>query len=228
MILWLVLGVWLWSTPPVLSKNDLLGKIDPTQDTRFVKPDNQYTLGSARSQYIQKETYAAFIKMAEAAKKDGVTLVIVSATRTFAMQKTIWEGKWEKEKAIVNPVARAKKILLYSSMPGTSRHHWGTDIDLNALNNAYFMSGEGKKVFDWLHQHADTFGFCQTYTSKEGGTRTGYEEEKWHWSYMPLSRMYLQEYKAKIKAEDIQGFLGDHVVGQLPILTEFVGGIACL
>ncbi|NJK84501.1 MAG: M15 family metallopeptidase [Saprospiraceae bacterium] len=44
-----------------------------------------------------------------------------------------------------NPQERALKILKYSSMPGTSRHHWGTDIDLNSFSNSYFEQGEGKK-----------------------------------------------------------------------------------
>ncbi|MBK8672515.1 MAG: D-alanyl-D-alanine carboxypeptidase family protein [Bacteroidetes bacterium] len=30
-------------------------------------------------------------------------------------------------------------------MPGSSRHHWGTEVDINALSNAYFSTGEGKK-----------------------------------------------------------------------------------
>ena len=32
-------------------------------------------------------------------------------------------------------------------MPSTSRHHWGTDLDLNNLNNSYFTSGKGKKIY---------------------------------------------------------------------------------
>lgn len=224
---WLIILTWIFATEPVLTKNDLLGKINPVQDDRFIKPKDQYTAGSARAQYLRKETYSAFVNMTEAARKDGISLVIVSATRTFTMQKNIWEGKWERESAITSPVDRAKKILLYSSMPGTSRHHWGTDIDLNALNNGYFDTGEGKKVYDWLQKYAHQFGFCQTYTNKTSTGRTGYEEEKWHWSYMPISRVYSKQYQEKITAEDVRGFLGDEVVNQLPIINEYVGGVAC-
>lgn len=227
MAYWLILFTFLGLTPTTPSKNDLLGKIDPATDARFVKPAALYTAGAARTQYLQRKTYEAFVKMAKAAKKDGISLVIVSATRTFSMQKGIWEGKWEKEKEISNPVDRAKKILQYSSMPGTSRHHWGTDIDLNALNNAYFASGEGQKVYVWLQKNAGSFGFCQTYTSKTETGRTGYEEEKWHWSYMPLSRVYLETYLKTIKSTDLMGFTGEEVVSEIPILAEFIGGIAC-
>ncbi len=64
-------------------------------------------------------------------------------------------------------------------MPG-ARHHWGTDFDLNALNNAYFNTKDGKRIYDWLTQHAAEFGFCQPYTAKGGpdGRPIGYEEEK--------------------------------------------------
>ncbi|MCS6973646.1 MAG: M15 family metallopeptidase [Cyclobacteriaceae bacterium] len=207
-------------------KDYLLGRFDPSADARFVKPDDQYTTGAARSQYLRKETYAAFVSMAEAAKKDGVQLVIVSATRNFETQKIIWERKWNDESAIRNPADRARKILQYSSMPGTSRHHWGTDLDLNSLNNEYFASGEGRKVYQWLTTHAAQFGFCQPYTSKSTG-RTGYEEEKWHWSYTPLSRPFLCEYEALIQIPDITGFAGSETAAELDVITNYVAGVAC-
>ena len=115
--------------------------------------------------------------MYDAAKKEGITLKIISATRNFATQKIIWEGKWtgkrlheSKEnlaKTIPNPTERAIKILRWSSMPGTSRHHWGTDIDLNKLNNSYFEKGEGLKIYNWLIANASSFGFCQPYSPEK-------------------------------------------------------------
>jgi D-alanyl-D-alanine carboxypeptidase len=105
--------------------------------------------------YLRKETYEAFLKMHAAAKADGIQLVVRSATRNFNYQKRIWEGKWNGQrkiagnqnaaKAYPDPVQRALKILEYSSMPGSSRHHWGTDLDLNAFNNEWFEKGIGKK-----------------------------------------------------------------------------------
>lgn len=229
MTFWLSFICILWINPLTLSKSDLLGKIDPAQDDRFIKPADVYTKGSARTQYLRKETYEAFILMQKAAKKEGIHLVICSATRTFSMQKQIWERKWQSpENAHFNTKERALHILHYSSMPGTSRHHWGTDIDINELNNAYFETGKGQKEYTWLKNNAEKFGFCQTYTSKKIGSRKGYEEEKWHWSYMPLSRVYLEQYQKNIRPSDIAGFLGEEVVTALPILEEYVQGIACL
>lgn len=209
-----------------VDKNYLLGRFDQQQDDRFIKLDDQYTRGSARSQYLRKETYEAFKRMAEAAQQEGVQLVIVSATRNFFQQKTIWERKWQAEAAIENEVDRAKKILLFSSMPGTSRHHWGTDIDLNNLNNSYFETGEGLKIYTWLKAHAHKYGFCQPYTSKEGG-RTGYEEERWHWSYTPLSNEFLKAYKQTIRLADIRDFLGCETAAKIDVIQYYVDGVMC-
>ncbi|MBL7842674.1 MAG: M15 family metallopeptidase [Cyclobacteriaceae bacterium] len=209
-----------------VDKNYLLGKFNPYQDARFVQLADQYTGGSAKGAYLRKETYEAFIRMAEAAKADSVNLIIISATRNYFQQKAIWERKWMAEASIKNEADRAKKILLFSSMPGTSRHHWGTDMDLNDLNNEYFDSGEGLKIYEWLKAHAHEYGFCQPYTSKENG-RTGYEEERWHWSYTPLSIPLLEAYKNTIKLTDIKDFLGSDTATKLDVIVSYVDGVAC-
>ena len=127
---------------------------------------------------------------------------------------------------ISNLKERARLILLYSSMPGTSRHHWGTDMDLNALENSYFDSGDGLKAYQWLTAHAVEFGFCQPYTSKRNG-RTGYEEEKWHWSYLPLSSELLTSYVNLVKYSDIKGFNGSETASKLKAIQNYVQGIGC-
>lgn len=215
-------------------KDYLLGKFDPTTHSQFVKLQDEHTRGSARGAYLRKETYEAFIKMSEAARKDGVKLVIISATRNFEAQKRIWENKWNGKvpvegkdlTTVKDPNERARLILLYSSMPATSRHHWGTDMDLNSLENSFFESGDGLKTYQWLTAHAAEYGFCQPYTSKTNG-RTGYEEEKWHWSYLPLSGELLKLYKTKIKYTDIKGFTGSEVAKSLQVITHYVAGVAC-
>jgi len=125
----------------------VMGKFDPAADDRFIIIDNKFADQSGR--YMQKEAYAQFIKMYEAASKAGINLKIKSATRNFDYQKGIWERKWTgatklsdmtDASTIADARLRALKILEYSSMPGTSRHHWGTDIDLNAFENSWFES----------------------------------------------------------------------------------------
>jgi len=236
MIIW----VALWATPFFTSaqsvdKNYLLGKFDPAAHPQFSKLSDEHTQGSAKGGYLRKETYEAFIKMSEAARNEGVELMIISATRNFESQKRIWENKWEGRTLVegrnlttVNdPKERARLILLYSSMPSTSRHHWGTDMDLNSLENSYFESGQGLKIYQWLTDHSAEYGFCQPYTSKAGG-RTGYEEEKWHWSYLPLSGVFLEEYSKKVTYKDIKGFAGSNVAPSINVIKNYVLGVACI
>lgn len=68
--------------------------------------------------------------------------------------------------------------MLYSSMPTTSRHHWGTDMDINSVEPEYFESGQGLLEYNWLKANAHKFGFCQPYSPKDDGSRTqGYNLE---------------------------------------------------
>lgn len=218
-----------------VDKKYLLGQFDPTTDSRFSKLKAEHTGGSARGGVLRTESYEAFQKMAEAAKKEDVILTIISATRNFESQKGIWENKWNgKTKVegkdlttIKDKAERAKIILHYSSMPGSSRHHWGTDMDLNSLENSYFESGEGLKIYQWLKANGHDFGFCQPYTSKADGVRTGYEEEKWHWSYLPLSKLFLESYLKTVKCKDIAGFKGSETATSIKIIENYVQGIGC-
>jgi LAS superfamily LD-carboxypeptidase LdcB len=217
-----------------VDKNYLLGKFDPATHPQFVKLADEHTRGSGRGAYLRKETYEAFMKMNDAARKEGVELKIISATRNFDSQKRIWESKWNgkvqvegKDLTTVTDLKeRARLILLYSSMPSTSRHHWGTDMDLNALNNSFFDSGEGLKIYTWLKAHAAEFGFCQPYTTKDSG-RTGYEEERWHWSYLPLSGEFLNQYIKEVTYTDITGFEGSKVAKSMEVIRNYVEGVAC-
>lgn len=175
--------------------------------------------------YLQKPTYDSFLEMAERAKQDGVELIIVSGTRNFWYQKSIWDRKWQNSGEATD-LDKAKEILLYSSMPMTSRHHWGTDLDLNNLNNEWFENGEGKEIYDWLTTHANDFGFYQVYTEKSLNNRTGYEEEKWHWSYMPLAGPYLDFYNENVTNEDITGFEGAELAPEIDMVGNFVNGVS--
>ena len=211
----------------------LMGKFDQSKHPDFVKIGSPYTENSGM--YLRKEAYEDFKKMYTAAKADGVTLLIRSATRNFDRQKVIWEGKWtgrrkleggiDAPKTFPKPVERAKEILKWSSMPGSSRHHWGTDIDINAFVNSYFEKGKGKKEYDWLKKNAVNYGFCQPYTAKGVERPYGYNEEKWHWSYQPLSQPFTKQCELRLKDEMINGFLGAEVAKEIGIVEKYVLGI---
>lgn len=213
-----------------VSRAYLTGKFDPSKDDRFVLVGKKW---GDKTMYLRSETYSAFEKMAEAAEKEGIRLKIISATRTFSQQKNIWESKWTGKtlvagkslpKSIPDPKKRAEKILEVSSMPGTSRHHWGTDIDLNNLSDGYFTkkNSSGAKIYAWLAEHAHEFGFCQPYSA---GREHGYREEKWHWSYTPLSRPLTKLAGKQLTDAQISGFLGAETAVEIQAVKYYVLGI---
>lgn len=212
-------------------KNRLLGKFSPESDADFVPvPLSQC---DDTGHYLLNEVLIAFQSMHQKAQDDGVRLEIISSTRNFDRQKRIWEKKWNSEAfqyhdsgKMLNDMEKARKILQYSAMPGTSRHHWGTDFDLNSVEPEYFETSEGLELFEWLKSNASGFGFYQPYTPKDENRPLGYEHEPWHWSYLPLSKGYLKLYQEIIDFEDIIGFEGDFLVQSLNMIEQYVKGIA--
>ena len=220
--------------PVIIPLEEITGKFEPSDHEDFVLIEKKYA--DRGGMYLQKEAYEAFIKMHRAASKEGVDLIIRSATRNFYRQKEIWEGKWTGQRlaeggenlrsSTPDHTERALKILRWSSMPGSSRHHWGTDIDLNSFDNAYFETGNGQKLYAWLTAHADAFGFCQPYSPKNEGRPNGYNEEKWHWSYMPLAENYYFSAQQNLKNEDLNGFLGSETAASIDVKQKYVLGVS--
>ena len=207
-----------------IEKNILLGKFDYKKDSNFSIVSSKY---SSKTIYLRKEVLQKFDQMYDAALKDGIKLVIISGTRSFNHQKYIWDRKWAENILKMDSISAVKEIMKYSSMPSTSRHHWGTDIDLNSLENSYFEKGEGKKIFDWLVTNAFKYGFHMTYDNKEETKRTGYKMEKWHWSYMPISKQFLIQFNEYIKCENITSFKGSKFAchKDVDVIKNFVNGI---
>ena len=212
----------------------IMGKFEPTKHLKFIQVAPEHANGR-KDRWLRKETYAAFLNMHAAARKEGIELKILSATRNFATQKIIWEGKWTGKRlheskenlaeTTADPTKRANKILRWSSMPGTSRHHWGTDMDLNAFNNAFFEKGAGLKMYNWMVENASKFGFCQPYSPKDNNRPNGYNEEKWHWSYLPLAKKLTAQAKLRLEDEMIKGFKGAETAVSIGVVEKFILGI---
>ncbi len=142
---------------------------------------------------LQTEVYDALQKMIKAAKKDGVHIMLVSGYRSFNHQKRIWNRKFDKYRKQGYSVKKCiEKITNYTAIPGTSRHHWGTDVDLsdkyaNGLNN-----NKREKFNQWMTKNAKKFGFYLVYTNDKH--RTGYKYESWHFTYKKLAKPLLEKY----------------------------------
>jgi len=153
---------------------------------------------------LRKDAHESFLKMQSAAKKEGINIAAVSSYRGYAHQKRIWERKYKKfTDQGLSPENSIKKIIEYSTIPGTSRHHWGTDIDIYDSYQKhsggilqpknYHNNGPFCKLKEWMDQNASTYNFCLVYT--DNGNRKGFKYEPWHYSYKPLSFQYLKDYK---------------------------------
>ena len=218
----------------LLTLDFILGRFDPRKHPQFSKIPPHHT--DKDGILMHADALTAFDKMATAASADGHKLVIRSAARNFNYQRSIWEAKWSGKrilssginaaKEIDDPVLRSKEIMKYSAMPGASRHHWGTDIDLNAFDNAYFESGKGKLIYDWLIANANDYGYYLVYTAKGEQRPTGYEEEKWHWTYKPISKYLTAFAREQLQDSVLTDFSGSETAPSLHVVRDYVLGIA--
>ena len=150
-----------------------------------------------------------FMNLRRAARADGFDLRPVSAFRDFDRQLAIWNGKFSGERPLHDAAGRAIEalelsaperiaaILRWSALPGASRHHWGTDVDLidaNALAPGYRVQLTGEEYSDagpfaplaaWLEVHASRFGFFRPFR----GVLSGVQAEPWHFSFAPVAEI---------------------------------------
>lgn len=174
---------------------------------------------------LERQSAAAFISMQQAARLDSIELKPVSAYRNFDRQAAIWNGKMQGNRAVYNKAqqvidihklegfAKLEAVLLYSALPGASRHHWGTDLDiydaaavpadyqLQLLEAEYQSGGPFARLSHWLSRYAADFGFFRPYRIYQGGVAA----EPWHLSYRPLAESYLQQFELQMLQQAIAG-----------------------
>ena len=100
-----------------------------------------------------------------------------------------------------------KAILRYSALPGTSRHHWGTDFDfydgalpkgyqLQLIEDEYQHHGPCAELAHWMMANAEHYGFYFPYRADLGGVAC----EPWHISYFAVANNFQGELKEKALA----------------------------
>jgi LAS superfamily LD-carboxypeptidase LdcB len=212
-------------------RHQLVGDFVPETAPQFRRLARELTVRDVPV-YLRVAAAEAFQAMAIAARKEGIELRVLSGTRTFEQQKSIWNAVWNSERALngkripgsESTLHRASKLLEWIAMPGTSRHHWGTDLDINAVDPCYFEYGRGKREFLWLSANAQRFGFCQPYGPMDRRL-SGYREEKWHWSYMPLAQSMLEAFAEHGPHKALPEFLGSQALAHDEVLVRYVQAI---
>jgi LAS superfamily LD-carboxypeptidase LdcB len=185
---------------------------------------------------LHAQAVAPFLNLRRAARADGIDLQPLSSFRDFARQLAIWNGKFSGERPMydasgvkidaeaLRPRERIEAILLWSALPGASRHHWGTDIDLvdrKATEAGYrikltreeFAPGGPFAPLDrWLTIHAARFGFFRPFQ----GVRSGVQPEPWHFSFAPVAEQARRALSADVLRAAIAAapLLGKEVVLQ--------------
>lgn len=155
--------------------------------------------------YLRIEAHEAFYQMQQHALKDSIKLYVVSSYRGFEHQKKLWNKKFKKalEEGLSKEQALAR-CMEFSAIPGTSRHHWGTEVDLIDLNrpvlekpleqSEFAKGGNFEKLYQWLLAHANEYGFYEVYDNNPA--RKGFHFEPWHYSFMPLACKFHEAYMA--------------------------------
>tara|TARA_B100001093_G_scaffold244396_1_gene234026 strand:- start:1069 stop:1782 length:714 start_codon:yes stop_codon:yes gene_type:complete len=153
---------------------------------------------------LEKNTFIAMEKMRKAALLDGIKIKVVSGFRDFERQKQIWNRKFKKftTENNLSDLEAIKEIIRFSTIPGTSRHHWGTEIDVIdedfknekklLISKKYEKGGVFEKLKKWMDNNSQKFGFYLTYD--DNINRKGFEYEPWHYSYLPESKRYLKSF----------------------------------
>ncbi len=177
---------------------------------------------------LRLEAHQAFEQLKKEALKSDLNIQVVSSYRGYSHQNRIWERKYNRfTNRGLSPMESINKIIEYSTIPGTSRHHWATDIDIidanvaqpnSVLQPKHFKEGgcyEHLKV--WMDNNAEKFGFYLVYTNKTD--RKGFKYEPWHFSFKPLSKGYLSQY-LKLNFEDI--IANENLLGHSHFSKQFI------
>ena len=190
---------------------------------------------------LHVHTVAPFIQLRRAARAAGFDLTPVSGFRDFDRQLAIWNAKFRGERPLYDaagapidglaqsPAQRIEAILLWSALPGASRHHWGTDVDLFdaatvtpgyqvQLSVGEFSSGGPfAPLAEWLEVHAARFGFFRPFR----GVLSGVQPEPWHFSFAPVAEAARRALNPEIWREALMGSALEGKEEVLSRLEEF-------
>ncbi|HCH49457.1 MAG TPA: peptidase M15 [Proteus sp.] len=179
---------------------------------------------------LQFNATKAFLALQQQAAKAGFKLEAASSFRDFNRQLAIWNGKFEGSRPVLNAQSqpidihqlsedkRCQAILKWSALPGASRHHWGTEIDiydpfrlpagqsLQLEPWEYEAGGYFAQLSEWLTENMSSYDFYRPFIHK--ASYIAYEP--WHISYWPLSHEASLAYtpdilKSVLLEEDIRG-----------------------
>lgn len=177
--------------------------------------------------WLHKNVIDDFLKLKELAKAEGIELSICSAYRNYQRQLTIWNEKalglrplYNLEHKLVDPTTLDPEVVLsyllrWSAIPGASRHHWGTDMDVydqSALNDDYQLQlspveynqpGLLYQFNLWLTQilkSKNNCGFFRPYQKDLGGV----SPEPWHISHQKVASDFYNHFDLDVFIKNLE------------------------
>jgi LAS superfamily LD-carboxypeptidase LdcB len=212
-----------------MDRNDYLILTGQTE-SHLVSYDEQFL--------IHKDILKPFKNLQEIIfEKRKCKLEILSGFRSFDRQKFIWNQKCNGKRAVrdnngnpldiekLSPYELVCSIMRWSALPGFSRHHWGTDIDvfddhnkpehIELVPSEYQQGGPFYQLSDCLSEliSADRcYEFYRPYETDLGGVAI----EPWHLSFKPIAK----EYQEMITLEVFEKFIAEKEFNSIELIES--------
>ena len=119
-----------------------------------------------------REAVVAFKNMYEAAKKEGLGLVINSSYRSYQDQENICNT--------FKDLYGEGYVTKYVALPGFSEHQTGLAFDIGSTSSKVFAES---KEYEWMKENAYKYGFILRFT-RSNAYITGFRSEPWHYRYV--------------------------------------------
>ncbi len=176
---------------------------------------------------VHREVVEPFLELKAAARAEGFDLAILSGFRDFERQLGIWNRKASGAQAVLDSNADPLDIyslseeelvfaiLRWSALPGASRHHWGTDLDvfdaaakpegyaIELLPEEVDSGGMFGPLHDWLDRRIAAkaaFGFFRPYERDLNGVAP----ERWHLSHAPVAARFEQLHSVDVLRDTLR------------------------
>jgi LAS superfamily LD-carboxypeptidase LdcB len=177
---------------------------------------------------IHKDIVIDLLSWQKKSQLAGIDFAVASAFRSYDRQLKIWNEKIQGQRPLKNKKGEVldpkelsdeellDTILLWSHIPGVSRHHWGTDLDifdatwykkngakLELENHFYLGDGPNAKMHlfneQLLAQSSSAFAFYRPYTNDKN-----FMPELWHYSHQKIATQFQDAYTFPIFVKNLK------------------------
>lgn len=164
-----------WPTTTNVARPDADGRLLGHLPYRELSAEQRIVVGPGLE--LQRDAGEALLAMQDAARTEGIDLVLLSGFRSLALQKQLFFDVKSQRNQSASERARV------SAPPGYSEHSTGYAVDLGdgaAPQANLSESFEQTAAFAWLQGNAARFHFVLSFPR---GNVQGVNYEPWHWRF---------------------------------------------